>query len=100
MAAVALTKTEGAPAATIGGTKRFETDPSWAWYTAASGIAANDDTTAFSNWTGPNISGVVVVPTTTGEACSAEWALSSGTLTITYKTDGAITAGALVGIRR
>lgn len=98
MAAVALTKTDGAPGATIGGTKVQETDPSWSWYTAG---AINDaDTTAFSNWTGTNLRGVRVVPTTTTESASAEWALSSGTLTITYYTDGAVTAGALVGLQR
>jgi cytochrome c556 len=98
MAAVALTKTEGKPGATIGGTKVWEDQPDWAWYTA--GTIADADTTAFSNWTGQNLREVRVQPVTTGEACSAEWALSSGTLTITYRTDGSITSGALVGIRR
>jgi hypothetical protein len=98
MAAVALTKTEGRPDGTIGGTRVWESDPSIAWYTA--GAINNDDTTAFANWSGPNLRSVHVKPTVSGEACSAEWAISSGTLTITYKSDGAITAGALVGIQR
>ena len=98
MAAVTLTKTEAGPTGTVGATSQFETDPSISWYTA--GTINNDDTTAFSNWTGPLLRNVIVKPTTTGEAASAEWALSSGTLTITYKTDGAITAGVLIGLQR
>lgn len=98
MAAVALTKIDHSPFGTIGGSKRAITDPAMSWYTA--GAIADADTTAFSNWTGPNISNVIVIPSVSGEACHADFALSGGTLTITYQSDGAITAGAFVGIRR
>ncbi len=96
MAAVALTKTEGRPEGTIGGTRVWESDPSIAWYTA--GTISDADTTAFSLWTGPLPRAVFVQPTTTNEGCSAEFAISGTTMTITYQ--GAATAGALVGIQR
>jgi hypothetical protein len=95
MAAVALTKVEARPTGTLGAVQVHETDPAFAWYTA--GTISDADTTAFTGWFGPLPAQISIVPTTTNEGCSAEFALSGSTLTLTY--NGAATAGAYVGIR-
>jgi hypothetical protein len=96
MAAITLTKIDARPTGTLGGTKAVVVNPSEAWYQA--GAIADADTTTFANWQGPIPQNVWVKPSVTGEAASAEWALSAGALVITYRTDGAITSGASVGI--
>lgn len=96
MAAITLTKIEARPVGTLGAAKFWESDPSIAWYQAG---AINDaDTITFSNWTGPLPEQVYCVPGTTNEAASAEYALSSGTLTITVQ--GSATTGSFIGIKR
>ncbi len=96
MAAVTLTKVEARPVGTLGAANFWESDPSIAWY--ETGTVNDADTIAFSNWTGPAPEAVYCVPGTTNEGFSAEWALSSGTLTITLQ--GSSTAGGHVGIKR
>ena len=96
MAAVALTKVEARYTGTVGATRVFEDRPECASYTA--GAIGDADTTALTAWSGPLPQRVDVKPIVSGEAASAEFALSGLTLTITYRTDGVVTTGANVTI--
>lgn len=94
--AVALTKIEGRPTGTIGGTIKWESDPSLAWFTT-DGIT-DAETCTLSNWTGPLPEQVYCVPNTTNEGFSCEYALSGADLVLTFQ--GAASSGAWVGIKR
>jgi hypothetical protein len=98
MAAFTLTKIDGRPVGTLGASFEPETDPSWSWYTAGA-IASDADTCALTGWHGIVPREVVARTTTTTESLSIQYAVSGSTLTLTAYTDGAITAGAVVGIR-
>jgi hypothetical protein len=94
MAAITLTKSESGPAGNLGGSKDgWESDPKTSWYTMGTVNAA--DTITFANWTAPLPRRIMVRSVITGENSNAEWALASGTLTVTLK--GNLTTGAFIG---
>ena len=98
MAAFTLTKIDGRPVGSLGTVIEPETDPSWTWFTAGA-IGSDADTCALTGWFNGPPREVLARTTTTTECLSVQYAVSGSTLTLTAYTDGAITAGAYVGIR-